>query len=760
MKIISEKNIINEKKITNNKENNNYGIADTVCQIIINKIISKAIGQSNNNVIYSKLNKHCFNYMLNFIDSFLSTDFIFYENNNQNQNKKIFYSTIPQNILNTWVEIEEPDTPELDRYHSINIKIVKDSEITKNNENTTDNLVSKEKQEKALITKNIMRSGNKLNTLKENLEFDYHLNIKNMDIETKIVEENENKINEKSKKKINEFNLESERGRKSIKNLVIDLPCYDLPKEVYENKYIIMNSNEENNLLRFEREKDNINKEQQKLLEKIKNKKDYEKKLKSKLNKEFDSKKITFDSNGKIINLNIPNIDSFPNDFNISKQTITELKMGNITPYSFGKEIQEKISDKNLKLNKQNSANIIFLDNKNLKNNIKENFINKDIFKDAKFEKKMSHKINVISKFKVLKPSYSLKSINQKKPKITIEYNPILEEDKKTNPKIKIPPSGPNFDKIVPEIGVVIQNDNKIQVKKGGFEFYNKYNKPSIKEFSQLVEQTLKLNNQLITKSITTENIDNNKKLSKKNINTEQSDYNGYNPEFIENNNPLIQNAVEHISNIKIDNKYNNKSLIKNKSHIVYNSINNNKYKVFKSFDDKLNLKNKQLINSIKLSNKNMIPNLYHFLTTQDNNNEEKEENKNKNIFKTLKKRSFSNLYGFTKEINNNNNLYYLIPLQRGIYNSINNNDLPKIFKKKNNKQLNLLGEDFIDIFNTNILKNNNWGNNVFSEKNLGEVKNIFRKSTKINKLNKYKEIIGNRKRVPHIMNSIKYENK
>ena len=117
MKVISEKNIINEKKITNNQENNNYGIADTICQIIINKIISKVIGQSNNSLIYSKLNKHCFNYMLNFIDSFLSTDFIFYENNNQNQNKRIFYSTIPQNILNTWVEIEEPDTPELDRYH-------------------------------------------------------------------------------------------------------------------------------------------------------------------------------------------------------------------------------------------------------------------------------------------------------------------------------------------------------------------------------------------------------------------------------------------------------------------------------------------------------------------------------------------------------------------------------------------------------------------------------------------------------------------
>ena len=559
MKVISEKNNIKEKKIknNNNQEKNNFGIADTICQMIINKIISKVISQSNNNLIYSELNKHCFHYMLNFIDSFLSTDFIFYENNNQNQNKMIFYSSIPQKKLNTWVEIEEPDTPELDRYNSINIKVVKDSDITKNNDNTSDKLFLRENQENASITKNIISSGNKLNILKENLEFDYHLNIKNKDIETKIVGENKIKINEKkSLKNINEFNLESERRPKSNKNLFIELPCYDIPKEVYENKYIIMNSNEENNLLRFEKEKEIINKEQQKLLEKVKNKKEYEKKLKNKLNKEFDSKKITFDSNGNIINLNIPNIDSFPNDFNISKQTITELKLQNITPYSFGKDIQEQISNKNLKLNKKNSANILFLENKGIKNNIKEITMDKDIFKEKKLEKKLSQNINVISKFKVLKPSFSLQTLNQKKPKIKIEYNPILEEEeKKTNPKLKIPPSGPNFDKIIPEIGVVIQNDNKVQVKKGGFEFYNKYNKPSIKEFSQLVEQTLKINHRLLSSSITTENIDKNKILSKVNINTEKSDYNGYNPEYIENNNPLIQNAVEQLSNLKVNNK-------------------------------------------------------------------------------------------------------------------------------------------------------------------------------------------------------------
>ena len=260
MKEISEKEEIKEKTTINNKEINNYGISDTVCHIIINKIISKVISKSNNDVIESKMNKHCFDFILNCIDQFLSTDFIFYENNNQeqDQNKNIYYSTIPQNILNTWVEIEEPETPEIDRYHYIRTKIVKESDTKKNNNDAIE-LVSKENQEKSLAVRSVHRSGNKLNTLKENLEFEYHFNSYNdfSDAQIKIIEENEKNLNEKEiKKKLNFNNFEKEGGKKDTKNLFIDLPCYDLPSEAYENKYIIMNSSEEYNLLRMEKEKD------------------------------------------------------------------------------------------------------------------------------------------------------------------------------------------------------------------------------------------------------------------------------------------------------------------------------------------------------------------------------------------------------------------------------------------------------------------------------------------------------------------------
>jgi len=758
MKEISEKKEIKEKTTINNKEINNYGISDTVCHIIINKIISKVISKSNNDVIESKMNKHCFDFILNCIDQFLSTDFIFYENNNQeqDQNKNIYYSTIPQNILNTWVEIEEPETPEIDRYHYIRTKIVKESDTKKNNNDAIE-LVSKENQEKSLAVRSVHRSGNKLNTLKENLEFEYHFNSYNdfSDAQIKIIEENEKNLNEKEiKKKLNFNNFEKEGGKKDTKNLFIDLPCYDLPSEAYENKYIIMNSSEEYNLLRMEKEKDILNKEQQKILEKMKNKKDYEKKLKIKLTKEFDSNKVTFDSNGNIINLNIPSIDSFTNDFYMSKPIVTDLKIKNTIPYNYGKEIEEKLSNKTITLLKQNSADIASFDNNKFKANIiKNNILNKGQI----LEKKLSQKINIISKFKIVNPSISLNSItNQKKQKIKIEFNPLIEEEKKKNLKIKLIPSGSNFDRIIPEVGVVIQNDNKNQIKKGGFEYYNKYNKPSIKEFSQLVDQTLKLNQQLISSTLTTENTIKNKQILNKNFNTEQSDYNGYNNEFIETNNPLIQNAVEQLSNIKYNNKYNDKSLIKNKSYLGYNNSDINKYKmIFKSFDDKINKKSKNLLNTIKLTKKSLIPNLYSFLSNQDNI----EENKNKNIFKSLKKRSFSNIYGSTKEIINNNNFYNLAPLKRKQYSSINNNDLPNLIKNTNNNNIELLGEEFLDNFNSKIMKNNNWGNYNFSDKNINQnIKNMFRKPVKLNKFNEYKEIIGTRKRVPHIMNTINYE--
>jgi hypothetical protein len=190
--------------------------------------------------------------------------------------------------------------------------------------------------------------------------------------------------------------------------------------------------------------------------------------------------------------------------------------------------------------------------------------------------------------------------------KVKIEYNTLPEEEKKKNQRIKLTPSGSNFDKIILEIGVVIQNDNddENEIKKGGFEFYHKFNKPSINEYTQLVKEALKLNNKFKYSSLTIGdvNLNYNKKSINNNFNTEQSDYNGYKQVFIDNNNPLIQNSLESFSSMKSKADYNNsnnrKSLIKNKSEIeAKNDIYKGYYNSFEyRYNKKRNNKSKLLM--------------------------------------------------------------------------------------------------------------------------------------------------------------------
>ena len=123
------------------------------------------------------------------------------------------------------------------------------------------------------------------------------------------------------------------------------------------------------------------------------------KKIKIKLNREFDTNKLTFDSNGNIININIPNIDSFSKEFYITKPTITNLEVKPAGSY-LGNEI------KNLK-------------NKNNKLKKKEYILNESLItkKSPNLAKKTSPKINYISKLKIVNPSLSLNSILNPKKK-------------------------------------------------------------------------------------------------------------------------------------------------------------------------------------------------------------------------------------------------------------------------------------------------------------------------------------------------------
>ena len=143
----------------------------------------------------------------------------------------------------------------------------------------------------------------------------------------------------------------------------------------------------------------------------------------------------------------------------------------------------------------------------------------------------------------------------------------------------------------------------------------------------------------------------------------------------------------------------------------------------------------------------------------KDKNNDLDDEKNKNNIYKVLNKKKYGKLYGSSEEItNSNNDVNYLFPLHKKIFNSYNKNVLPIINNKNKNKKINLelIGEDFINNFNTKIIKNKNWGNDLYG-KNIvlsQEDKNIFRKPFKFHKFNELKGITETRKRIPHIVHT------
>ena len=221
------------------------------------------------------------------------------------------------------------------------------------------------------------------------------------------------------KKKLN-LNIENknnnllEEKKEKEKEIILEIPGTFIPYENHEKINIILNNTEENNALR--KEKELIILEKEEMLKKEKNKK-----LKTKqsniINKKFNHEKLTFDSNGNIIKLNLPRVDSFSKDFIMSKPKIKEKKV-------------EIISDKN-------------------------DFNNKNEIRNNKSKLKI-----IESKLKIKEKNKISNTENTDKNNIKIEYNPESKFDelllKSSKMKINNTPqtiySGSNFEKITPEI--------------------------------------------------------------------------------------------------------------------------------------------------------------------------------------------------------------------------------------------------------------------------------------------------------------------
>jgi hypothetical protein len=376
-----------------------------------------------------------------------------------------------------------------------------------------------------------------------------------------------------------------------------------------------------------------------------------------------------------------------------------------------------------------------------------------------KNSKKISNKIIKLFDSKI-KSSNKIKIFNKnsentytRNKEIKIEYNPEGQKEEyyiKSSKKINAPPlvySGSNFEKISPEIGVVISYNDKIEnntkeknnKKIGGFEYIKKYNRPSMYEISNLLlSQNSKNYNNQLTSFFNYDYSQNTKKEN--NINSEinkfntENNYIGYKEEFNDNNKPLFQGALKikedvvqnsnqsKVLPLKIINKksFSNENIFipkrkinsimkKNISYHInplYNKKNiliNNKL----SFQEK-NITNKNnylsSMNTILLSDNFNNQNLKSVFLDENENHINTQENKIKNQNKK------NNLINY--ENNNGGNINLISPLKNLNYRK---KVLP-IITEINNKEKNEIKQKYINKFNLEIMKNKNWGSNNFNE--------------------------------------------
>ena len=663
----------NQANSTNN--NPSSDIAETVAMVLIDKIISTVVITNKVNETYKTLNDHCFNYLINFINPYLETNFIFYENGIEDpdyQKNKIYFDRKPLEKINTWNIISEPETNEIDRYENTKTKImkykkysemqidgVKESSLAFDIDDENKNIHSSE-NESIRIQKNQDKVKEK--SIKEqNKE---NKDISNSNIKPKIPslsqsikslnevhkkEEQNKKIKLPPRKKImNKFSDDMAPKKKEKEEILEISVTDDLPQEAYENIYSIINSNDENNRLRRERELQIEQRQAQKLLE-IEKEKRAKQKLYRRLDKDFDSNRLTFDPNGKIINLRTIN-ENLAGDF-ISSRIKVKSEQNKKKELFELKDVVYPI--KGMELNNINEKR----NNENIMNN-------KEIMN--KIEADIS-KIKVEKNFEIKKDKNNFKNNREK------EKGSIL-------------PSGYNFDKFIPEVGVVVTGERENEKKEGGFEYVKKYNKPSFNELSRFISESINMNSNNFSSYLNS-----NSDLNVNNKSITDGNYIGYKEEFNENN-PLMQNVHKMNNNLKSFSP----DLKKFKSLNIQSSNSNTRRRNLLNSYDKINPDIEQY-QSIQLS-KNFEENNLHL----------------KNIFDEPLTTNIGRNYLNSLNVNNFNKMDYferaVLPFKKFVNKKKRKELNEEINKEKENQIKKNSDEAYINKFNSQIINNKDWG--------------------------------------------------
>ena len=421
-----------ERKNTLRKEPNisSFQVSEGIVKVILDKIISISIHQSDMNQINSQLNDYCFGYIHAQMEPLLEENFINYTKLKNDPNT--FFWKNKKQPENQWIEIFEPETVETDRFESSTVKV---QEIPKKKETINEINEGIEHNENA-------ENNEKDNTKKTrtNKEKTVRINISRPNgkkEETNINNENNKENNADNKTRINQtpktlnLNLNNRGGKKKVP--MIDFPSEEIPgidNEFKHEKYDPPNIH----ILGKDIEEEIKNKEKE---SKLNNNKIKSVKLKEdleKLNKNIkplDTNKFTFDSNGKIISFKQYKLDNLSKDFTFIRNTIREKEE---------KEEKGDIKNKLKKLSIKEPSNVVVIKDNNRMN----------------------------------------------------EFN-TSEEKKDKAVREKIIPSGSNFKLILPNIGVVVKENNN--QKEGGKDFNKYFKKYSITDYDKILNEYVPLQN-------------------------------------------------------------------------------------------------------------------------------------------------------------------------------------------------------------------------------------------------------------------------
>ena len=666
---------------------------ESIIKSILDRIISISVRKANINIITNKLDNYYFDYLKNQINTMFSTNNIFYSDEPENSiiDNSSFWKT-DYNKCNTWVEIVEPNTLRCDRFENAFINYVdikrdllldnkellsSENNIQKDSKNINDKKI---KNKKLLKNYTIKDNKNDLDVLEEKSSGESNdeetkSHIKRSTYKNKFKNNSTNKSQSLQKKNFNpnkNINISMSPTNKRSRNEVLEMTTKEIPginEEYNYQKYepsniIFLRREREDQIMRKAKEVkkiyinlqknennqiiiDNNNNEQNKEVKKI---------------KMFDSNKLTFDSNGKIISFKPIKIDVLSKDFAILKNSVRAFRRRRTT----------------------------------LKRTLKPKEETTETMKEKEKEKD-KEKDNINSLEQVIKnPTDAQEGIYRNQ-----YMKSILEKNE------KIIPSGSNFSIMLPNIGVILKENE--QIKKGNRDFGKFFKKYSLEDYDKILKDYVPLQNKTMM-------INKIGKVVKSTLNRSLSRqfFNNTN-----NNNDIHNNLL--LSTLSFNNNnINNSAILNNNSEISNPLINENDNN---TNNINYNLKAMKMNNSLLSSNINNLS-----LSPKSNNISNISNNRfigsiklNKNGISSLKV-EFDSLQDL--DYNNINNYYSLSRTGMKNINIFGNNykDIYKNIIKRNNNISKDLNE-----FNKNIITTKGWGNKTM-RKNMSSENLLFGK--------------------------------